>query len=162
MILGKLPQGLYFIGDEGFSCTNNLLTPWSGVGIGVPKGSFNFNLSIRRQVIERAFGILTRRWGIFWRDVVCGHPKWALIATVCAKLHNICLDANEIIAVRHHKDWQEHDTDDVFLNTIHDEDPNVPVTAHGLGHGSKRKRMTEQLDLMGVRRPMYASRNSKA
>jgi hypothetical protein len=91
---GQLPEGSYIIGDEVFSCDNQLLTPWSGVAIRIPKDTFNFHLSVRRQTIERAFGILTRRWGVFWRDVNICHSKWALLATVCAKLHNYCIDSN--------------------------------------------------------------------
>ena len=76
---GFLPVQYYFIGDEGFSCANQFLVPWGGKRIGHDKDSFNYHLSVRRQVIERAFGILTRRWGIFWKPVVCAYDKWSLI-----------------------------------------------------------------------------------
>jgi hypothetical protein len=59
---GRLPYEYYFIGDEAFTCTNQFLVPWGGNGIGRAKDSFNYHLSVRRQVIERAlfkFAILT-------------------------------------------------------------------------------------------------------
>ena len=81
---GKLPLQYYFIADEGLSCEDQMLVPWSGTGIVHLKDSFNYHLSVRRQVIERAFGHLTRRWGIFWRPVDVGFMKWSLVASVCA------------------------------------------------------------------------------
>jgi hypothetical protein len=49
----------YFIGgDEAFTCTESLLVPWHGRGIGQWKDSFNYWLSHSRQTIERAFGML--------------------------------------------------------------------------------------------------------
>ena len=91
---GALPGNYYFIGDEAFVLQNNFLIPWGGTGIGSAKDSFNYHLSARRQVIERAFGILVKRWGIFARPLLVKHSRWALVSTVCAKLHNICIDKN--------------------------------------------------------------------
>jgi hypothetical protein len=65
----QLPPQFYLIGDDAFSCTNHLLVPWGGYGIGVAKDAYNFHLSVSRQVIERSFGILTKRWGLFWRPL---------------------------------------------------------------------------------------------
>ena len=38
-----------------------------GRGLDRYKDSFNYWLSHSRQAVERAFGMLTQRWGIFWR-----------------------------------------------------------------------------------------------
>jgi hypothetical protein len=145
---GRLNEKYYLIGDEGLTCENQLITPWSGVGIGVARDSFNFHLSVRRQTIERAFGILTRRWGVFWRDVNLSYSKWALLATVCAKLHNFCIDRhvvsstsnnNTIIPtssllpqVMHPSNVQVGDIPDPVLNGLHIDDINYlprPATA---------------------------------
>ena len=48
-----LPENYFFIGDEAFVCEKQFLVPFSGRGIGSIKDSFNFHLSVRRQVIER-------------------------------------------------------------------------------------------------------------
>ena len=42
---GKLPSKYFIIGDEAFSCTNQLLSPYPGRGIGKYKDSFNYWLS---------------------------------------------------------------------------------------------------------------------
>jgi hypothetical protein len=65
---GRLSEDFFVIGDEAFQNTQQFLTPWSGRGLIVSdpyKDSFNYHLSAMRQCIERAFGILTQRWGIF-------------------------------------------------------------------------------------------------
>jgi hypothetical protein len=48
-----------------------------------------------RQCIERAFGSYVARWGIFRRPLVFGAEKWGLVAGVCAKLHNFCIQQGE-------------------------------------------------------------------
>jgi hypothetical protein len=63
--LQLLPFKYYLIGDEAFVCTNQFLTPYSGSNLTMWQDSFNYHLSRMRQCIERAFGILTQRWGIF-------------------------------------------------------------------------------------------------
>jgi hypothetical protein len=158
---GALPPQFYFIGDEAFSCTPQFLSPWGGQGIGKAKDSFNFHLSVRRQVIERAFGILTRRWGIFWRPVCANFDKWALIATAAAKLHNVCIDKNVPVVARHPSNVQQGDIEQTFVNITHEEDDNRPIRANAY-NADRRKRMTDDLNVSGIRRPAYAADNSRA
>jgi DDE superfamily endonuclease len=54
--------------------------------------AFNHILSSQRIAIERAFGVLIRRWGILWRPISFSLCKVAKIVRVCAMLHNICVD----------------------------------------------------------------------
>jgi hypothetical protein len=61
---------------------------YSDSGIGLWKDLFNIHLPAMMQYVERALGILTRRWSIFWRPLFCAHCEWSLIAMACAKLHN--------------------------------------------------------------------------
>jgi len=63
---GSLDPKYFIIGDEAFSCTNQVLSPWPGRGIGLWKDSFNYWLSHSRQCIERAFGMLTMRKPSCW------------------------------------------------------------------------------------------------
>lgn len=44
--------------------------------------------------MERAFGVLINRWGIFWRPLQCCYTRWRLIIQVTFCLHNICLRNN--------------------------------------------------------------------
>lgn len=54
---GKLPKRYFFIGDEAFSCEEQMLTPWSGRGLESKKDSFNYHLSdaLSREGVERPF-----------------------------------------------------------------------------------------------------------
>jgi hypothetical protein len=90
---GGLPPKYFFIGDEAFTNTMQFLSPWpgrlltfrfffglkfvsnyvlhllfpfQGRGLDRYKDSFNYWLSHSRQAVERAFGMLTQCWGIFW------------------------------------------------------------------------------------------------
>jgi len=60
-----LPSKYFFIGDEAFTNTQQFLSPWPGRGLDRYKDSFNYWLSHSRQCVERGFGMLTKRWGIF-------------------------------------------------------------------------------------------------
>ncbi len=87
-----LPKPNYVIGDEAFTNLEQFLVPWSGRGLGPWRDSFNYHLSSMRQCIERAFGILTKRWGVFWRPLNVRLKNWGLVCIVAAKLHNFCID----------------------------------------------------------------------
>lgn len=91
---GDLPAQYYVVGDEAYSATKQFLTPWSGRQLSVDKDSYNYHHSLMRQVIERAFGVLTRRWGIFWSPLQSSLCKWATIVQVCCRLHNLCIGTN--------------------------------------------------------------------
>jgi DDE superfamily endonuclease len=157
---GFLPADYYIIGDEAFKCTDQFLVPWSGTGLGLWKDSFNFHLSRMRQVIERSFGVLTRRWGIFWRPLDVAFNKWSLIATVCAKLHNFCLDNNVPIADRAECDNFVGDEWEVVLNLSDvDETQEAPNRRPG---GERRQRFTRMFQQEGIVRPRYASMNSRS
>jgi hypothetical protein len=76
----------YFcIGDDAFPCTDQMLAPWPGRGIGRWKDSFNYWLSHSRQCIERAFGMLVKRWGIFWRKFLFSFDRWSMVIMTCCQ-----------------------------------------------------------------------------
>ena len=78
------------------------------------------------------------------------------IINVCAKIHNVCIDKNVPVVSRYHHDWIVGDSDFVYLNPL----PTAEELrteggvrrAYGTTTGSRRKQMTDQLDVMGVRR----------
>ena len=84
---GRIPAQFFIIGDEAFTNINQVLSPWSGRGIGAYKDAFNYWLSHSRQCIERSFGMLTQRWGIFWRKFMFSQSKWALVTQVLSLIH---------------------------------------------------------------------------
>ena len=54
------------------------------------------------------------------------------------------------------------DTDDVIFNVVHNEDDNRPQIAHGRTLGNRRLNLTHEIHRIGIRRPEYAGRNSRA
>jgi hypothetical protein len=89
---GQLPRRFHIVLDEAYRCTPQELCPWSGRKLDMYKDAFNYYLSLHRQVIERAFGVLVARWGIFWRPLRVKQRTIPLIIRVACKLHNICVD----------------------------------------------------------------------
>lgn len=119
---GDLPFPYYFIGDEAFCCVTQFLVPLSGHSLDEWRDAFNYHLSAMRQCIERAFGVLTGRWGIFWRPVRCAFKNWTLVATVAAKLHNFLIDMNETdVPERYYRDHTDGDAHHVFMNGNNDD-----------------------------------------
>lgn len=83
----------YIAADEAYPATENLITPWPGRKLGLFKDSFNFHLSGgNRNVIERAFGLLTKRWGILWRKLDFRLHRVPQIVLACASIHNFLID----------------------------------------------------------------------
>ena len=79
----KLPPQYYFICDEAVPANEFVLSPFGGRNIGTWRDSFNYHLSSMRQSIERAFGLLTKRWGIFWRPLQRDYGRWKNSTCLC-------------------------------------------------------------------------------
>lgn len=154
---GDLPEDLFLIGDEAFSCTNQMQSPWPGRGIGRWKDSYNYHLSSSRQCVERAFGIYVKRWGILQRRLACDFERWSLVATVCAKLHNVCCDSNIPAPSRWMEDVRPEDLPIVFLNDDNEEfvatDKHIFRAPNGLVN--RRHNITEWLEAKGIGRPVH-------
>jgi hypothetical protein len=84
---------IYIVLDEAYRCTEQELSHWRGRKINEDKDTFNYFLSLNRQVVERAFGILVGRWGILGRPLRFATDKITLLLRVLCKLHNICINA---------------------------------------------------------------------
>jgi hypothetical protein len=72
--------------------TRQELSPYRGRNLDTWKDSFNYHLSLHRQCVERAFGILVQRWGVFWRPLRVAYRRIPLLKRVGCKLHNYCID----------------------------------------------------------------------
>jgi hypothetical protein len=155
---GKLDNRYFCIGDEAFSTTDQMLSPWPGRGIGRWKDSFNFWLSHSRQCIERAFGMLIKRWGIFWRPLTCSYERWSLVVMVCMKLHNLCMDREVTLPFRRlledYVDGDEYivlDNNDAYDDQLH----------RNRATGGRRARLTKNLEDEGRGRPLHAMCNTR-
>ena len=156
--IGHLPNKYYIIGDEAFTCSNQLLTPYSGRNLGAWKDSYNYHISLMRQCIERSFSLLTQRWGILWRPLKCRFSRWTSLLTACAKLHNYCINADIPISTqRYDEDVEDDDFPEVIMN---DGERNEDVITNFVAN--RRTVFTRELQLKGIRRPNHAMVNSRA
>ena len=152
-----LPSKYFFIGDEAFTNTQQFLSPWPGRGLDSYRDSFNYWLSHSRQCVERSFGMLTKRWGIFWRAFNFSFHRWSTVVLVCMKLHNLCLDRNLDIPVhRFSEDVRVGDEWVVYDNYREDD-----TELRGYPRGDRRKDITLKLEQLGITRPIHAAMNSR-
>jgi hypothetical protein len=157
----RLPAQYYFICDEAVSADECVLSPYGGRNIGPWRDSFNYHLSAMRQSIERAFGMLVKRFWIFSRPLQCDYGRWNFIALVCAKLHNLCIDFNIVDYTGVPEDYAEGDSSEVFMNIFQEE--NVGTWPSNSDNSSlKRNQICEYLKQQGYCRPPHARCNSKA
>ena len=66
--------------------------------------------------------------------------KWTLILTVCAKLHNYCLDAN--IPIAENRFYRDREEDDVFEVMMNNNDPQDVDEMHRPAQYARRTRFT--------------------
>jgi hypothetical protein len=95
------------VGDDAFTNRGHVITPYSGNTLTPQEDSFNYYVSLQRQVVERAFAIWKRKWGIYWRRLQVSQRNIKRVIEVTCRLHNLCIDRNV-----------SHDLDD-FL--VHDD-----------------------------------------
>ena len=115
-----------------------------------------------RQCIERAFALLVKRWGILWRPILCDYSRWTLVLTVCAKLHNLCI--NKDIPIHQHRYYQDNrrgDNYDVFLSPLPDETNGEDIPRR-VAFANRRTEFARELQDKGIRRPVHAEMNSRA
>ncbi|KAL0456198.1 UNVERIFIED_CONTAM: hypothetical protein Slati_0959000 [Sesamum latifolium] len=96
----KVPQGMYYLCDNGYTNGDGFLTPYRGVryhlrerdcGQGGPQNKeelFNLKHSSARNVIERAFGLLKTRWAILRSHSYYPIKTQNRIIMACFLLHN--------------------------------------------------------------------------
>ena len=89
---GKLPKPYNLVLDNAYACGEQEFTPWKGKNLSPAKDAFNYFLSLQRQCIERAFGMLYRCWGILWRPLMMNFQHIELTLRVLCKLHNLRVD----------------------------------------------------------------------
>jgi hypothetical protein len=98
-----IPSDLHIIGDEAYSNSHpQLLTPYSKRSLRTYKNrdpeeygmrrTFNALLSYQRSTIERAFGMLVRKFIILDQTFNCKRRHLKKLFRVCCSLHNLCVD----------------------------------------------------------------------
>ena len=93
-------QGKYYLGDGGYSLTERVLTPYRGVryhlkewhgGNRSPQNKeelFNLRHASKRNVVERIFGVVQKRFPILKNMPAYSLPMQSDLALTCFALHN--------------------------------------------------------------------------
>ena len=84
---GDLPSPFFINGDSAFAASPSMVTPSGETG----HDDYNYHQSANRMPIECAFGILVRRFGIFWRPLSMRFNRRAPVVGACIRLHNLCI-----------------------------------------------------------------------
>jgi len=88
-LIERLPRGFYVVANAAYSPTEHVIPCVGGVDACKPKyDTINFVVSQCHIRIEMAFGLLCKKWGIFWRpcNMKFEHYKEMIGAAAC--LHN--------------------------------------------------------------------------
>ncbi|XP_033840179.1 putative nuclease HARBI1 [Periophthalmus magnuspinnatus] len=114
------PPGHFILADGGYPCLQRplpLITPYKWPVQGVGAQRFNFHHSKARSVIERAFGMMKRRFrAIFFHALEVHHTFAPHVITACAVLHNICLGAGDTVPLE--DEPQENVVEDEGSNEV--------------------------------------------
>jgi hypothetical protein len=157
-----LPVGYWIAGDEAYTYSDYLLTPWpsSVAKTDVAKDAFNFYQSSLRIHIEQAFGQLVRRFGILSKPIQFSIYSALAIVHACMCIHifiiyqrnandnDDCVDSNALVQSSGGGDadfaewWSRTAASEVIQGLRRDIEPS------GL-----REKFTEHLRLRGDTRP---------
>jgi len=89
----RFPRGLYLAGDNAYTSSNTLLTPFTRPNTTTSsRDSFNFHLSQLRNRVEMVFGLLVNKWRIFKSPLCVGMKNVGKVVHVACILHNWCIN----------------------------------------------------------------------
>ena len=86
---GYLPHPYFFNGDAAFCSTESMVTPSGGAD-----DDFDFHQSSNRVCIERAFGVLIKRFPILWRPLCVRFDRITPLIAAILRMHNFCIDTS--------------------------------------------------------------------
>jgi hypothetical protein len=89
---GMIPP-YHWAGDNAYTLSRTMMVPFPGM-VSAEEESMNYYISQLRITIERAFGILVQRWGIFWSALKFKISFVLQLIEACCRLHNFCLARN--------------------------------------------------------------------
>ena len=96
-IIKKLPPRKFVVGDSAYVCSENLLTPFSGIEKNYPaKDPYSFYLSQMRICIAQTFGIMTVKWRILRQPLQMSLRKVGKVFVCITRLHNFCINEGSI------------------------------------------------------------------
>jgi hypothetical protein len=94
----SIGSGYHLVADAAYKGVKHILVPFDGQGLPQWHDSYNFHLSQIRIQVECAFGLLTNRWGIFWRGLrVDDVGRASAIIEAAMRLHNFVIDHDTVV-----------------------------------------------------------------
>ena len=141
----NFPINQFLIGDDAHTCSETLLTPFSGNEKSESdKSCFNFHLSQLRIRVEMAFGILCSKWTMFKRPLRTKLSNSAATFMCAVKLHNFCINEGEKVTI---DPSNQEELLDGFL-------PSEPVILNRVAGGSMtRTKLVQEMAELGMTRP---------
>eukprot|EP00918_Siedleckia_nematoides_P102613 GHVU01224101.1.p1 GENE.GHVU01224101.1~~GHVU01224101.1.p1 ORF type:complete len:441 (+),score=41.80 GHVU01224101.1:495-1817(+) len=148
----RLPLGRFVVGDNGFICTERVITPFYGrQGRVALLDTFNYQLSQLRIRIEMAFGFLTTKWGRMQKRLQLRLRNVGLFVMAVTRLHNYVItsrqrapDSTEISPlIYQHLRYREG-----YL-------PTAGAGTRDRGSALLRQEMVDEIDRQGLRRPQH-------
>ncbi|KAK5642888.1 hypothetical protein RI129_003154 [Pyrocoelia pectoralis] len=89
----KCHNNTYILGDSGYPCLPNLLTPFKDRGdLTRRQSNFNLKLSKNRYVIEHCFGLLKQKFRQLYHVKLRSIVDIVHLIRACCVLHNLALD----------------------------------------------------------------------
>lgn len=82
------------LGDSGYPCLPYLMTPYQDP-VTVKERRFNRAQKVTRSSVERAFGILKRRFHLLHSEIRMSPERVCTLVAACCILHNIAIENNE-------------------------------------------------------------------
>jgi hypothetical protein len=92
IINGGLGAKWSVVGDDAFTCSGNIITPFVRHGLNARQRNYNYFCSLLRQVVECAFGRWKQKWGILWRPLLIDVTNIKSLMECTCRLHNFCID----------------------------------------------------------------------
>lgn len=90
--------GRYIIvADSGYANTSYLATPFLQLDCDPIKNLFNESQIRTRNVVERSYGVLKRRFPVLSTGLRISLERVEAVIVACAVLHNICIDAHDAL-----------------------------------------------------------------
>jgi hypothetical protein len=155
---GGLPSPFFLNGDNAFASSNTMVTPAND-------SDFDFYQSSNRMAIECAFGMLVRRFGVFWRPLGVKFKRRAPLIGATIRLHNYCINRRIGIELRE-RNGQSEIQPHVWMPTPNFDSNGAPVdfldtadhsAAPSTGKNSTRDRLKADLRSCGLKRPRESS-----
>lgn len=112
----------FFIGDGAYPLMENSMKPFRGRNLSQSEKKFNKNLSNSRVDVECAFGIMCRKWKIYYTAIQCEPCTVKIIAQCTCLLQNIIYDIEQTNLIQNlaNENFYINSAEDAFVGLEYD------------------------------------------